>query len=60
MYYLEIQRLFKDFCHNSRTFQDFMQMQGLLRNLKFQDKQSNSRAVQYCTNPDVIVGPLIL
>ena len=26
MYYLEIQRLFKEFCHNSRTFQSFMQI----------------------------------
>ena len=46
MHYLEIQglsrnsvtiqRFFKEFCHNSRTSQD---------------KQSNSRAFQYCTNP---------
>ena len=31
MYYLEIQGLFKDFCHNSRTFQGFMQIQGLFK-----------------------------
>ena len=36
MYYLEIQALFKDLCHNSSIFQG---------------KQSNSRAFQYCTNP---------
>ena len=31
MYYLEIQGLFKDFCHNSRSFQGFMQIQGLFK-----------------------------
>ena len=31
MHYLEIQGLFKDFCHNSRTFQGFVQIQGLFK-----------------------------
>ena len=30
-YYLEIQGLFKDFCHNSRTFQGFMKIQGVFK-----------------------------
>ena len=41
MYYLEIQGLFKDVCHNSRAFQGFMQIQGL-----FKDVCHNSRAFQ--------------
>ena len=36
MHYLEIQGLFKNFCHIPRTFQD---------------RQPNSRAFQYCMNP---------
>ena len=43
MYYLEIQGLFKDFCHISKTFQD-------------KQSNSNSRAFQYCTNPENRVG----
>ena len=31
MYYLEIQGLFKDFCHNSRIFQGFMQIKDFSR-----------------------------
>ena len=67
MYYWEIQGLFKDFCHNPRTFQGFIQIQGLSQRQAvkfkdfpkdkqsntrtFKDKRSNSRAFQYCTNP---------
>ena len=31
MYHLEIQGLLRDFCHNSRPFQGFIQIQGLFK-----------------------------
>ena len=30
-FFLEIQGLFKDFCHNPRTFQNFKQIQGVFK-----------------------------